>query len=816
MLPGVTGLTSTKAQELLLANGPNVLPEKSPPSNLAIFISQFKNPLVYVLVIAGAATLFLGHPSDALIILAAVLINALLGFFQESKASKALAALKKFLTPRANVVRDGRKQNIDAKELVIGDIVVLAQGDKVPADGRLIYTNRLFIEEAILTGESMPVSKNAQEEVYAGTTITSGQGFFRVTKVGTATKIGGLAEIVQAPSNDTPLKKQIVAFSNTLVVLVLTLTLIVFVIGILRGSPALEMFKTAVALAVSAIPEGLLISLTVVLALGMQRILKRRGLVRNLTSAETLGGVTTICADKTGTLTEGKMKVVSIIGDKKNLAEQAVLANDLDDPIVVAAYEWGKKNTKIDVKNHIRMDSIPFSSKERFFASLHEWEGSKMLFVNGAPESLLRWSKISASEHKEYLQIIEKLTSGGKRLIGLARKKVGKNVTKISAEDVRADLDFVGIIAFSDPPRVGVSEALRLAQSAGIKIVVITGDFSKTAVSVMQKLGLSVKKDEVITGSELERLDSKDLLGRINSVKLFARTTPEQKLKIVEVLKAKGEIVAMMGDGVNDAPALNKADIGIVVSSASDVSKESSDLILLDSNFSTVVASVEEGRGIFENIRKIILYLLSGAFAEIVTVVGAILLGLPLPVTAVQILWINLVSDGFPSLALTIDPRRSGIMNEIPRDAGERVVSSWMKLLIMIVSVSSGLVALGYFYLIYKNTGDLQLARSVAFLVLGVNSLIYVFSVRSLTVSIWEQNPFANKWLLVAAIFGFVLQSLPFWNGVTREFFQVGSLDINHWILAFVLSFFTLVLIEVFKLVFKLLNFKGIPSGAKT
>lgn len=808
MLPRLTGLSTQAAQKLLSQNGPNVLPEKSPPSDFTIFLSQFKNPLVYVLLFAGVITFILRHIPDTLIITFAVLLNSVLGFFQERKAGKALLSLKKLLTPQANVIRDGKKQKIEARDLVVGDYVVLVSGDKIPADGNLVSTNRFFVDEAILTGESQAVSKNEGDEVFAGTTVSSGQGVFVVSVTGALTKIGKIATQVQEPSEETPLKKQLTAFSKSLVIIILTLTLLVFVIGLLRGNPAVEIFKTAVALAVSAIPEGLLISLTVVLALGMQKILKRNGLVRNLTSAETLGGVSTICVDKTGTLTEGKMKVVNFVGDRLELANQTVLANDLDDPLVISAFEWGKKYSSEKIENHPRIDSIPFSSEERFFASLNNEAKKNTLFVNGAPDFLLSWSKASNGEKREYLKIIEELTSQGKRLIGFAKKSVDKKTKKITDSLVKKDLEFVGIIAFSDPPRAGVSEALEIAKKAGIKIVVITGDYPKTAQSLMSQIGLKVLENEILTGVDLEKLDENDLKQIIKKVSLFARTTPEQKLRIVESLKREGEVVAMMGDGVNDAPALNRADIGIVVGSASDVSKESSDLILLDSNFATIVSAVEEGRGMFENIRKNILYLLSDAFGEIVVVVLAILLGLPLPISAIQILWINLVSDGFPSLALTVDPKSPKIMNFPPRSSGEKVVSSWMKVLILIVSFSSGIVALVYFIWIYKTSGDIILARSVAFLTLGLNSLLYVFSVRNLTVPFWKSNLFANKWLILAVFAGFLLQAVPFLTETTRNFFQVSKLGIFHWSIAISLSLLMFFIVEVSKIVFKLSKFE--------
>ena len=804
MLPQETGLSSQEARLRLTRFGANLISEKHPPSNLAIFFSQFKNPLVYVLILAGVTTLFLKHFSDTVIILAAVLVNTVLGFFQEAKAGHALSALKRLVAPQADVIRDSKRQKIEAKDLVPGDIVVLSLGMKVPADGQIIYNNRFFVNEAILTGESLPAAKAKGEAVFMGTAVSSGQAVMEVGVTGEKTQIGKIAEGVQEAPEETPLKRQISRFSRQLLILVGALTLLVFIIGLLSGESIIEIFKTAVALAVSAIPEGLIVSLTVVLAIGMQRILRRNGLVRTLTSAETLGGVTTICVDKTGTLTEGKMRVMDIVGDRLELAKQAVLANDLDDPLVIAAFEWARQFVKDYLQEHPRLDSIPFSPKQRFFASLNKWrQGKNIVFVNGAPDFLLSWSNMSSGQKQKIQQQIEDLTKEGKRVIGFARKEVPESEKKLSRDQVKSGLTWVGLLSFSDPVRPGVTEAMDKAQKAGIKIIVITGDYPNTAKAVLQEIGLTVSESEVLLGDELEKMNRNRLSREVNKIRLFARTTPDQKLKIVEALKKNGEVVAMMGDGVNDALAINKADIGIVVGDASDVARESADLILLDSNFATIVAAVEEGRGIFDNLRKIILYLLSDAFGEIITVILAIIASLPLPITAVQILWINLVSDGFPSLALTVDPKRRGIMQEAPRSPKENVVNGWMKVLIAMVSVFSGIFALAFFAYVLNAGGDIKLARSVAFLTLGVNSLVYVFSVRNLTTPFWKSSILENKWLIVAVGAGFILQVVPFVTPQTREFFGTASLPLNFWFVSLALSALMFIIVEVSKSVFR-------------
>jgi len=809
------GLTSKEARLRLEKFGPNILPEKPPPSDVLIFLTQLKSPLVYILLFAGITTSILGDYTDTLVIGIAVVINTILGFFQERRASRALFALKALIYPQAEVVRDGKRKEIKIEEVVSGDVCVLNIGDKIPADGKLIHANRLFLSEAILTGESVPVTKVKGDKAFMGTIVTSGNAALLVESIGAQTEIGKIAKEVQDPYEDTPLKRQLVRFSRQLTILVISLTVFVFVIGIVSGREILEIFKTSVALAVSSIPEGLLVGLTVVLAIGMQKILKKKGLVRNLISAETLGGVTTICIDKTGTLTEGKMQVVEILGDEVNIAKQAVIANDLDDPLVIALWEWANKklsnydlkgdNVDVYLDKHEKLDSLPFSSKERFFASLNKLPtGEKVMFVNGAPEFLLEWSTLESGEKQKIKNEIDRLTSQGKRLIAMAKKEVSADTYSIKVDDVKSGLIWGGLITFSDPIRLGVKDALEKVNSAQIKLIVITGDYTQTSVSVLKDLNMHVEEENIILGSELENISTDKLRKKLDTAQnlLFARTTPSQKLKIVQALKENGEVVAMMGDGVNDAPALKHADIGIVVGDATDVAKESADLVLLDSSFATIVSAIEEGRGIFDNIRKIILYLMSDAFEEIVAVIGGILVGLPLPVTAVQILWINLVSDGFPHLALTVDPRSAVVMNEPPRNPQEPLVAPWMKKLILIVSLWGGITGLTLFIYFYRTTQNLVLAQSIAFATLGINSLIYIFSVRTLRKPVWQGNPFENRWLNIAIFLGVGLQVLPFLFPVTRNFLGIYPLGIKNWIIILSSSLFMFIMIEVMKYFF--------------
>jgi len=801
------GLAFTEIAPLIKQYGLNSLPEDPPPSNFKLVVHQLKNPLVYVLLVAGATTLLLQDYTDALVIGIAVFINTVLGFVQEKKAGQALLALKGMVRPEARVIRNGEMQSIDASHLVPGDLVVLSSGDKVPSDGRLVYANRLFVSEALLTGESVPVAKSKDEPVYMGTVVTGGQAKFITERTGSTTEMGKIAKSLGMIEGDTPLKRQIVHFSHQLSVIIIALTVLVFLLGILFKIDPREIFTTSVALAVSAIPEGLLVGVTVILAIGMQRILSQKGLVRNLVSAETLGGVTVICVDKTGTLTQGKMQVTDVIGDEGNLAFQTVVANDLDDPLVIAAYEWGIERKNIDEEDYERLDSIPFDSENKYFVCLNRYDkDNHILMVNGAPEMLLARANLDEGEKKLLTEQIENLTTQGKRVLGFAKKMVGTDKEKLAPDDVDRDLVWQGMIAFSDPVRMDVQGALEETKRAGIRLIVITGDYPKTAISILSSMGIKVSEEDIILGHILDNLSEEELATRLyanDSVKVFARTKPEQKLKIVQVLKKKGETVAMMGDGVNDAPAILAADIGIVVGDATDVAKESADLVLLDSSFKTIVLAVEEGRGIFDNLRKMLLYLISDAFEEIVLVFTSILFRLPLPITAAQILWVNLVSDGFPSLALSVDPKTPGIMERPPRSPQEMLVTSWMKWLIAIASLTGGLISFGLFYYAYHKSGSVELARSVAFAMVGLDSLIFAFSVKGLREPFWRAKPFNNPWLLAGVAAGAVLQIAPFVIKPLRELFDVVPIG-AYWYVVLGASVIMFIVIELSKVLFRL------------
>lgn len=867
------GLAAKKAEKLLKQHGENKLKAKKAVSWVKVLLDQFKSPLIYILVMASGVTLALGDLIDAGVIGAAVVLNTILGFYQEMKAEKSLEALSSMLSPKAKVIRDGKRELIDASLIVPGDVCVLEIGERVPADGVVIESDSLSVSEAMLTGESVPVEKgviqplnnkkqvesNSKSMVFMGTLVSSGIGKMKVVKTGQETEMGKIADkLTETKEEKTPLQKQIGKFSKKLAIMVGVISLVILVVGLMAGDAFVEIFTTAVAVAVSAIPEGLAVSLTVILAIGMQRIFKKKALVRKLMAAETLGSVTVICSDKTGTLTEGKMRVVLSksflerggyelalrdrsdavseleVRNQVTLQMMAMLCNDMRDPLEIGMMEWAQhpgdirplnsaKNKKgkgyspltaigrdIEalVEQYPRIDSIPFDPRTKYIATLHEDKsrsrsvnrgsgGKNLLLVSGAPEIMVERSYLSKKDKEKMLEKFREEGRKGYRLVGFSYKEVGKS--EVADKDV-SDLKFVGYLAFEDPVRENVKQALKEARGAGIKVKVITGDYLETAKAVLNELELDCEVS--MEGYELEKISDEELQKKIGEVTLFARTNPEQKLRIVQALQNNNEVVAMTGDGVNDAPAVRQADIGIVVNEASAVARETADMILLDSNFATIVGAVEEGRGIFVNLKKIILYLLSDAFAEVILVLGSMVLGLPLPITAAQILWINLVDDGLPDFALTLEPKPSDLMKQKPRGHERQLMDGEVKLLIGLISSVSGFLALGLFYVYHKTTGDLMLARTVAFTTLAISTLLYVFSCKSLKKPIWRENIFDNVWLIGAVMIGFSFQLMALYLPSLQRVLKTVALGVREWGVVFVVSMVVIIMIEIVKAIY--------------
>ncbi|PIQ80364.1 MAG: ATPase [Parcubacteria group bacterium CG11_big_fil_rev_8_21_14_0_20_41_14] len=868
---GKDGLRQSQVENRLEKYGTNELPSQGRASLIGLFLSQFQSSLTYILLAAALVSFFINEYIDAYVILAAVGMNVIVGFFQEFKAQRALESLKKIVTHHVWVIRDSMERQIESKELIVGDIVVLSAGNRIVADGRLFEAEHLKVSEAALTGESSAVDKinhalegkliiaDQHNMVFSGTVVAEGKGRFFVTAIGENTEIGKIARLVKDTKEvRTPLQKKLDLFSRKLGIMVLGLSGVLIVVGVLRDHSFSEMFITAVAVAVSAIPEGLVVGVTVILAIGMQRILKRGSLVRKLVAAETLGSTNVICVDKTGTITIGEMRVARVITEnhdldmsKKDLSSKEELnqAYEIKKMNMIAVYcsdalvgsaEEKEQTKEEELREQIligspteralllsaidgqfteedlheersRMDEIQFNSKKKFMATLNAWtKKQNIVYLKGAPEKILAMCSryqngkgtlvLSEKKRKELIKLYEKLSSQGLRLLAGAYKGVLSSKTSFDElPDYNEDAVFVGFWGIKDPIRPEAEQTILETKKAGIHTIIITGDNKHTAMAIAKELGLAPKLDQVIDGADLASISDTKLEQLVKSVKVFSRATPEDKLRIVSALQKNGDVVAMTGDGVNDAPALARADIGVALGSGTDVAKDTSDLIVLDDNFSTIVAAVRQGRVIFDNIKKMILYLLSDSFSEIIIIMIGILLGWPLVLLPAQILWINLVTDGFPHLALTQEPEEPEIMTEKPVKRDASIIDFEGKFLVVFISVVTALSTLGLYWFILKTTGDIDRARTVAFATLGIDSLLYVFSVRSVRHSIFEVSPFRNKWLVAAVIGGFAIQVcgiyIPFFQNVLRTV----ALGAKEWFIIISVCLWVIGLIEIVK-----------------
>lgn len=785
------GLTTDEARLRLIQHGRNLLPEKPSFTPASLFIHQCTSPLIFVLLGAASLTLLLRDFVDTAVIGMAVVVNTILGFVQEYKAETALLALKKILTPKTKVIRDGKIETIIVEELVPGDIVMLNPGDHVPADGRVMEAVDLYINEAVLTGESIPIEKRQADKdeatnVFTGTVVASGRGVIEITATGPNTTIGSMAQTLsQTKKEDTPLQKEISGLARTLAVIVVALCGFLFILGVMHDVEFIVMLTTAVAIAVSAIPEGLAVSLTVILALGMQRVMKRNALVRKMVAAETLGSISTICVDKTGTITQGVMSVVkSDFTDTSLAIRAAVLANNLEDPLEIALWEFtrslGHGDPQKITDEAPRIGETPFDSINKYM-SVTTRDG---VWVKGAPEVILAMSDVT---QKDRIRWMKKVTLwGGEGLRVLA---------------ILHDRTFLGIIGIVDPVREGVAEAVAHVQKAGVAITMVTGDYRATAEAVLSSIGLPIgnPQHEIMEGHELAAITEDELVSRVSGIRLFCRVSPDQKLKIVTALQKAGEVVAMTGDGVNDALALKKSNIGIVVADASDVARETADLVLLDSNFKTIVAAIEEGRAIYDNIRKVTFYLLSNAFVEISLIAATIVIGLPLPLTAIQILWINLVDDGLPALALATDPRSHDLMRSKPRLKSAPIVDRRMSILIVMISGVIASLALAVF-LWAGGERTLALSRTIVFTLVAISTLLYVFTCRSVNRPMKIASVFHNRWLLGSVALGFALQLFAVYHPWGNLAFGTVPIPAPDWGLILSASVLVIGMIEGMKL----------------
>jgi len=823
------GLSQGEVERLALKGGLNQIVRRKRDTDGELLMRQFTSPLVLVLLGAVGLTLIIKDWSDAVLIGVAVLINVVLGFVQERKAVKSLEALRSLISVRAWVIRDGKKKMIDAKELVVGDVVMLSEGERVPADGVLVETIDLMVNEAILTGESLPVSKNViqkdepdnESSVFMGTLISGGLGKMIVSNIGGNTEMGSIAGSLEEDEVKTPLEKRIGVLAMYISIAVVVVALVVFVWGWMSGLEWKVMFTVAVALVVSAAPEGLVIALTVILAVGAQRMFKRKALVRKLVAAETLGSVTHVCVDKTGTLTEGKMSVCDV--DFVNVAlgyRLALLANDMRDATEVARVEWARQFFKATVMDKFKLnltepellineskrdDSIAFSTEKRLLAVRYKNE----VMVVGAPDLLLSMSFLNKNNVHEWEQKLSILAQEGKRVLGFLHKKFNKikdaqAVMEGLRKDEKVILDWVGLMAFRDPVRKGVREALSIARLAGVKVMVITGDYRETALAVMKSMGLHPKDREVLEGWEIEKMSEAELGRKVTSTMLFARTRPAQKLMIVKALQKKGAVVGMMGDGVNDAPALAAADIGMVVGEATDLAKDAADIVLLDSNFATIVAAIEEGRGIYDNIRKVIIFLLGMAFSEVLVILGSLIFGWSLALSAIQILWINLVTDGLPYMALTIDPKDKNVLKRKPIDSKLPLLDVRMFVMIGVMSFLTGGLSL-FTYWWWLPLG-IDLARTGVFLIISLGTLMYVFACRSLEEPIWIEKPWGNWYLVFSVIIGLVLTYASIWFGPLKDLLMTFDLSWSQWFWVWMCALIVLFVAEAIKILLNMIR----------
>lgn len=869
------GLDSTEAARRLSDHGPNVLEQKPGRSLISIFISQMKEVLVLILIIAVVISGFLGEWADAIVILIIVILNAVIGVIQENKAENALKALKDMTKPSAKVMRVGKVIQISAEEIVPGDIILLDAGDSVPADARLVEAISLQSNESALTGESEPAEKNpaaiSAEQVpvgdrknmlFMGTTITSGRGRAVVVETGMNTELGRIARMLgdSAPES-TPLQQRLARLGTVMGIAAGVIVALVFAVGIWRGVALLEMFMVAISLAVAAVPEGLPAVVTIVLALGVTRMSRRKAIIRKLPAVETLGTATVICTDKTGTLTKNEMTVTGVFAagrlfkvtgsgydpegifldqDGDDISPQndktlaliltggllncdarleetekgyRVIGDPTEGALVVAAAKAGLTMKTVS-KNNPRLDEIPFDSERKMMTTFHQMDGKIRSFTKGAPDLILERctgmltqdgsSEMDDDSRRMLLKINSQLASQGQRVLALADSLWTEIPAPLTPETAERELTFIGFFAIQDPPRDEAREAVAICRKAGIRTVMITGDHLETAAAIARELDILRPGDMSLSGDQLEQMSDEELINIVNEVTVYARVSPEHKLRIVEALKSKGHIVAMTGDGVNDAPALKKADIGAAMGiSGTEVAKEASDMVLQDDNFNTIVRAVEEGRTIYNNIRGTVQYLLSCNTGEIVAIFTALLLGMGSPLTAIQILWLNLVTDGPPALALGLEPPQKGIMDIPPRKPKEGLFAGGVGARILWQGMMIGILSLTAYWLALRWGRTVEEAHTMTFITMALSQIVHSFNVRSMNLSLFTIGIGTNRSLIYAFITSaaalLVVVFIPFLRGV----FGTVMLRPSDWALVLGLSLAPLVLVEISKLIFR-------------
>ena len=865
------GLTEEIASERLKQYGFNELATKQKRTLWQRIFAQINDVLVYVLIIAALISAFVGEWADASIIALVVVLNAVIGVVQESKAEQALEALKKMATPKAIVKRNGELKEIPSEHVVPGDIVMLDAGRYIPCDLRLIETANLKVEESALTGESVPVDKDAiyhpsmrsDEQVPLGdqknmafmsTLVTYGRGVGVAVETGMNSQIGKIATLLHEADDDmTPLQKSLAQVGKYLGFVAVAICIVMFLIGFLQGRDTLEMFMTAISLAVAAIPEGLPAIVSIVLAIGVQRMIKQNVIIRKLPAVEALGSVTIICSDKTGTLTQNKMTVTHFYSDntydrleslnvnndaQRLLLENMVLCNDASynnesqtgDPteiaLLVAGTTFNMQKDHLE-KIHERVNEVPFDSDRKMMSTVHMYNESYYSMTKGAIDKLLprcthifkngKIEILTDSDKNQILEAAGSMSQEALRVLSFAFKQYDSNDVDIN--HLEENLIFIGLVGMIDPPRTEVKDSIKECKKAGIRTVMITGDHKDTAFAIAKELGIAEEISEIMIGTELDNVSDTELASKINHLNVFARVSPEHKVKIVKALRAKGNIVSMTGDGVNDAPSLKQADVGVAMGiTGTDVAKGAADVVLTDDNFSSIVKAVEEGRNIYRNIKKSILFLLSCNFGEIIALFLAILLGWATPLRPIHILWVNLITDTLPALSLGVDPEDPDVMKEKPRHAKESLFSGSVPFLIF-NGVIIGLLTLIAFIAGAKfYTGDTNLfplfperidddallhAQTMAFVVLSFSQLVHSFNLRSRTKSIFSIGIFTNKYLVFSLLIGVLMQVCIISIPPLANIFGVHALTMRDWEFVLLLSIIPLVVNEIIKLVKK-------------
>lgn len=844
-----TGLSIAATATRLAQFGPNALAEAAKRSLLVMLATQFTDFMILVLIAAAVIAGMIGEPQDTVAIIVIVLLNGTIGFVQEYRADRAMAALKKMASPQARVIRDGHPAVIDAADLVPGDIVELEAGNIVPADLRLFELAGLKVDESALTGESLVVDKQVGRLekadlplgdrlnlAYKGTIVTYGRGRGLVVATGMQTELGKIALLLAGDSGRTPLQKRLAGFGQKLALAVLAICTIIFVAGWLRGEPPLTMLLTAISLAVAAIPEALPAVVTISLALGAARMVRQHALIRRLPAVETLGSVTYICSDKTGTLTLNRMHVDRLSANGESFPElqdtahspwrelglAMALCNDattdvdgklVGDPtetaLFLAAKEAGFAKSALSVTLP-RIGEIPFDSERARMSTLHRENGAVLVLVKGAPETLLPHcidrlasEGTVAIDHAALHDEAKQLARQGLRILAFAMRRLPCAPDELMAESVESGLTFIGFAGLIDPPRPEAAEAIAACKTAGIIPVMITGDHPATARAIARHLGIIDDDAKVLTGSQLARLSMADFEREVERVRVYARINPAQKIKIVQALKDKGEFVAMTGDGVNDAPALKQADIGIAMGKGgTDVAREAAHMTLLDDNFATIVLAVREGRRIYDNIRKFVKYVLTGNSGEIWLLFLAPFLGLPMPLLPIHILWVNLVTDGLPGLALSVEPEEPGIMQRPPRPPGESLFSHgiwqhalWVGLLI------GGTSILAQSWALHDNDAHWQ---SMVFTVLTLSQMGHVLAIRSERESLFTLGVFSNLPMLGAVLLTFVLQMALLYVPFLNPIFKTEPLSLDELVFCLALSLVVFVAVEIEKVLVRL------------